>query len=244
MSIVFAIVVLICTGFLLAQDKPEKKNPWAFEPDPALPNVLILGDSISIGYTIEVRNLLKGKANVYRPMNAKGNGPVNCGNTKIGLANIERWLDTKQNGGKPWDVIQFNWGLWDVTYRNPPNQDNTGERDKVKGGVSFTPEQYGENLEKLVERLQRTGAKLIWASISFIPEGEPARVPGDDAKYNAVAAGIMKKHEIPINDLYSLTSRFEPELFAGPGNVHYKAAGSKKIGEQTAAAIEKRLAEQ
>ena len=45
-------------------------------PDPALapivdvaglPRVLLIGDSISIGYTLPVREALKGKANVHRP---------------------------------------------------------------------------------------------------------------------------------------------------------------------------------
>ena len=236
------VFVAICFA-VHAQEAVAKKNPWAFEPDPNLPDVLILGDSISIGYTVPVRKLLEGKANVWRPMNAKGDGPENCGNTKMGLKNIDRFLDEKRLDGRKWAVIQFNWGLWDVTYRNPQNQDNKGERDKVKGGVSFTPEQYGENLEKLVERLKKTGAKLIWANISYIPDGEAARVMGDDAKYNAVAAAIMKKHGIPINDIYGLTSKMEPKLFAGPGDVHYKPEGSKIIAEQTAEIIEKRLAE-
>ena len=50
---------------LLAQEK----NDPAFAPvtdDPKLPRVLLIGDSISIGYTIPVRKLLEGKANVHR----------------------------------------------------------------------------------------------------------------------------------------------------------------------------------
>ena len=41
---------------------------WQCVPQPNLPNVLLLGDSISIGYTLQVRELLHGKANVYRPL--------------------------------------------------------------------------------------------------------------------------------------------------------------------------------
>ena len=43
-------------------------NPmFAFvKHDPGLPSVLIYGDSISMGYTQEVRKRLEGKANVYR----------------------------------------------------------------------------------------------------------------------------------------------------------------------------------
>jgi len=47
--------------------KKERKPSPAFakiEDEPGLPRVLIIGDSISIGYTLDVRALLKGKANV------------------------------------------------------------------------------------------------------------------------------------------------------------------------------------
>ncbi len=48
--------------------KARKKNP-AFAPikvNPKLPNVLLIGDSISIGYTPATRKFLAGKANVHR----------------------------------------------------------------------------------------------------------------------------------------------------------------------------------
>ena len=63
--------------------------------DPNLPNVLIIGDSISIGYTGAVSSKLAGKANViHNPSNAEG--------TKLGLEKLKEWLgDTK------WDVIHF-----------------------------------------------------------------------------------------------------------------------------------------
>jgi hypothetical protein len=67
--------------------------------DPHLPRVLITGDSISLGYTLEVRKLLVGKANVQHP-------DVNCWSTEFGLAHLKQWL-----GEKHWDVISFNFGL-------------------------------------------------------------------------------------------------------------------------------------
>jgi lysophospholipase L1-like esterase len=230
--------LLFFGGFLSAQ---EKTNPWFFKPDPDLPNVLILGDSISIGYTLPVRKLLLKKANVYRPMNAKNTAPDNCGNTKMGLRNLKRWIDTKRIGGKKWDVIHFNWGLWDINRRIPHNQDNTGIRDKIKGTISFTEKEYAENLEKIIEILKKTDAKLIWGNTSFVPKGEEGRVMGDEIKYNAAAAKVMKKHHIPINDIHRLTSQFESSLFRGPGDVHYKDAGSQKIAKQVVEQINKAL---
>src|SRR5712692_6887545 len=72
-------------------------------PDvPGLPRVLLIGDSISIGYTVPTRHLLTGKANVHRI-------PANGGPTTNGLANLDAWL-----GHGKWDVIHFNWGLHDL----------------------------------------------------------------------------------------------------------------------------------
>jgi hypothetical protein len=60
--------------------------------DPALPRVLLIGDSISIGYTTDTREMLKGKANVHRP-------PLNCMYSSYVAANIKDWL-----GEEKWDV--------------------------------------------------------------------------------------------------------------------------------------------
>ena len=236
-AFVFSLAVFVATH-VAAQEAaaPPKKAPRSVEADPNLPNVLILGDSISIGYTPYVRDILKGKANVYRPATADGKHPINCGNTKMGLAGIDKWLgDTK------WDVIHFNWGLWDMSYRYPQNQDNKGERTKVKGAISFTPEQYAENLEKLVERLEKTGAKLIWGSISLVPDGEEGRVLGDDLRFNEAAAKVMKKHNIPIDDINALTRTFDASARMAANDVHYKGEYSQKIAVQVADWIEKSL---
>lgn len=201
---------------------------------PDLPNVLILGDSISIGYTPHVRKLLAGKADVYRPMQPNGKGAINCGNTKMGIAGLEQWLANDQIR---WDVIHFNWGLWDINRRIPHNQDNQGVRDKVNGTISFTEQEYGENLEKIVARLKKTGAKLVWANTTHVPEGEEGRRLGDDLLYNEVAEKVMKKHGIPINDLNALTRSLDPAMMLKPGDVHYQSEGYEMIARQVAEII-------
>lgn len=210
---------------------------WTFQPDPKLPNVLILGDSISIGYTRATRALMKGKANVYRPMNDNQKSPANCGDTNIGLANIDAWL-----GQRKWDVIHFNWGLWDLCYRHPDSK-TQGNRDKVRGTVSLTPQQYAENLEKLVLRLKATGARLIWASTTVVPEGEAGRIVGDEVKYNAVAATIMKRHGIDTDDLHAISKSLPPDLFVKPGDVHFKEKGYELLAKQVASSLENGLAQ-
>ena len=213
----------------------DMKGAWTFQPDPALPNVLILGDSISIGYTLPVRQALAGKANVFRPMRKDGKGPDNCGDTTIGLANINKWLgDTK------WDVIHFNWGLWDLCYRHPESKEQ-GKRDKVKGTLSTKPEDYEKNLETLVARLKKTGAKLIWAHTTVVPDGEVGRFVGDDAKYNAIAARVMERNGVHVNDLHTLSKGFPADHFIGPADVHFTSKASGILAQQVAAEISKYL---
>jgi hypothetical protein len=93
-------------GFYLPLHKKDKiagrSNAWDFvQDDPKLPRVLLIGDSISRGYTQAVRKAMAGKANVHR-------APENCGPTANGVKKIEIWL-----GDGKWDVIHFNFGIHD-----------------------------------------------------------------------------------------------------------------------------------
>jgi len=189
-----------------------------------LPKVLIIGDSISIGYTPFVTKQLKDEVSL-------SHNPGNAAHTGTGLAKIDAWL-----GDTRWDLIHFNWGLHDLCYRNP-NAKQQGNRDKVNGTITTTPEQYEKNLDQLVTRLKKTGATLVWANTTIVPEGEAGRIAGDDKKYNEVAARVMKKHSVVINDLHALSATFGPELFARAGDVHYKPAGYQKLGTQVAESI-------
>ncbi len=189
-----------------------------------LPNVLIIGDSISIGYTPEAAALLKDISNVQRPK-------VNCGDTRSGLKNLKNWL-----GDTRWEVIHFNWGLHDLCYRHPESK-VYGHRDKVNGTISVPVAQYEENLEILVRQLRENGAKLIWATTTVVPEGEAGRFAGDELTYNQAAAKIMKRHGIIINDLHAVTANFPPELFVAPGDVHFRPAGYEKLAAQVAGVI-------
>jgi hypothetical protein len=235
-------LLLTPLGLLLAADAPKPPGAETFVTpkrdragmnsdvpiDKSLSNVLILGDSISIGYTRQVREGLKGKANVIRPN-------ANCGDTRHGLAQIETWL-----GDGKWQVIHFNWGLHDLCYRNPELK-TPGQRDKVNGTLSVPLPEYEKNLETLVARLKQTGAKLIFANTTLVPEGEAGRFPGDEVKYNAAAQRVMEKHGVPINDLHATTQAFPPAMFAGPGNVHFSAQGSAKLAEQVVAHVAEAL---
>lgn len=199
--------------------RPVKDNPM-------LPRVLLIGDSISIGYTIPVRKRLAGKANVHRPL-------TNCAHTRKGLEQLDEWL-----GSKEWDVIHFNWGLHDLKY-----VDEKGRRVSPSKGTQQIPiEQYEKNLEKLVTRLKKTGAKLIWAATTPVPEGAGGRIKRDAARYNAVAEKIMEKHGVMIDDLYACVKPHLEEA-QRPANVHFNNHGNKLLADQVTEHILRALGE-
>jgi lysophospholipase L1-like esterase len=210
----------------------QRKNPAFQNPtdDPALPRVLLIGDSISIGYTAAVRKELKGEANVHRI-------PTNGGPTTRGLESLSDWL-----GDGKWDVIHFNWGLHDLAYRNPAIN-RGGNLDKVKGTLSTPLEDYAANLDKLVVRMKKTGAKLIFATTTPVPEGEPGRKVGDDLRYNEAAVAVMKKHGVTVNDLHAVMADRMGEFGTRPGNVHFKPEGSAMLARQVAKVIREALEE-
>jgi lysophospholipase L1-like esterase len=226
--------LLVCLSLASGQAPP--KPDWAYTPKPGLANVLIIGDSISIGYTLAVRSLLEGRANVYRPMRPDGKAAANCLSTQAGLQDLDKWL-----GDAKWDVIHFNWGLHDLCYRNPEAK-TQGNRDKVNGKIQVPLPEYTANMEKLVAALKKTGARLIWASTTKVPDGEEGRFTGDDLRYNRAAREIMARNRIPTDDLYALTASMPRELSLGPGNVHFKPEGYERLAKQVAAAIEQALA--
>jgi lysophospholipase L1-like esterase len=188
--------------------------------------ILIIGDSVSIGYTPYVRELLDGIAEVYH-------NEGNAEHTGTGLRKLEGWLKEGR-----WDIIHFNWGLWDICYRHP-DSNLYGNRDKINGHVTHTVEQYGQNLEELVKILMDTGAKLIWATTTPVPEGEPGRIEGDERRYNEVAANIMVQNKILINDLHSYMFERMAEFQVAYGDVHFTEKGYEFLGIRVAEFLQK-----
>lgn len=186
-------------------------------PDPELPDVLLIGDSISIGYTDPVRTRLQGEANVYRI-------PMNAGPTSRGLEHIREWL-----GDTEWDVIHFNWGLHDLKYMDD-------------GFHQVAIPAYRQNLVTLVRILQSTGATLIWASTTPVPSDRvsPPRRPMDVVRYNEAAATIMKRYGVAINDLYAFILPHLDTL-QQPHNVHFHPPGSRELGRKVAREIRNAL---
>ncbi len=196
---------------------------------PGLPRVLLIGDSISIGYTLPVRELLKGKANVHRVL-------TNCGPTK-NVSKVSDWLADKKTGGEKWDVIHFNFGLHDLKH-----SDDKGTLVPVTATSKrqVSPEDYEKNLREIVSKLKATGAKLIFCTTTPVPEGARGRVPGDEVKYNEIALSVMKENNIAVDDLYAFAFA-KLDKIQKKADVHFSDAGSKELAGQVVSTIEAAL---
>lgn len=235
MKSILLLALIAGTAFAADVPKPAPKATKKRAPNPAmakiedvagLPRVLLIGDSISIGYTLDVREMLKGKANVHRV-------PTNGGPTTNGLKSIKAWL-----GDSKWDVIHFNWGLHDLKYI----QEDPSKRADPKAAGSHPQvalADYEKNLAELVKTMQATGAKLIWCNTTHVPAGSDGRVEGDEVKYNEAAARVMTAAGIPTDDLRAhALAKPDAQL---PANVHYTPEGSRYLAAKVSAVIVEHL---
>lgn len=243
LSVALCSAVIFMSEHVAAQEATQEKPPAAAKPpaaqrvqpafaqveeQPGLPRVLLIGDSISMGYTIPVRKLLAGKANVLRPS-------TNCGPTSRGVKSIDEWLGT----GK-WDVIHFNFGLHDIVFYNA---DGSKRVEPTEAGArhQVPADEYEKNLRTIVARLKSTGAELIWCSTTPVPEGATGRVADESTAYNAIAERVMKENGVTVNDLHAFALQKLSEI-QQPKNVHFTPQGSAALAKQVAQTVEEALA--
>ncbi|MFI3259310.1 MAG: SGNH/GDSL hydrolase family protein [Rikenellaceae bacterium] len=202
-----------------AATKPRNSPALTFQKhDPNLKNVLLIGTSISIGYTPHVQEAMGGKeANIYRI-------PENSLSTTYALQQLDYWLSDME-----WDVIHINLGLHDLKYVMSQEQQDV------------PPTEYRDNLRIIFERLSKRSKKVIWATTTFYPDGvSPRRDFGDDALYNQIAAEVLRDFpKIKVDDQYTLS--FENQDLMQNVNVHFKVEGYKFLSDQVCKYIREAL---
>ena len=200
--------------------------------DPALPRVLLIGDSVSIAYTLIVRDELKGVANVHRV-------PANGGATRTALSDygLCRWI----KDGEKWDVIYFNHGLHDASYRfeNGMDKDKDGNYASPARGCKpyVSLEDYEKNLHTIIGILRKTGAKLVFGTTTPIPNSQAEKyVENSEMPYNEIAKKVMAEEGVAVVDLWAAVKPNQEKL-QGARNVHFNPEGSKVLGKQVAASL-------
>lgn len=180
--------------------------------------VLLLGDSIRLGYQAEVAQALAGRATVVGPQD-------NCWTSTHLLARLDEWV-----AAQPVDVVHLNCGLHDLAW----------ERDTQ--AVRTALPQYTDNLRAMVQRLRATTrATILWASITPVNEAwHHANKPFDRHEanvraYNAAAASVMAAAGVPTDDLYATITAAGRDTVMCPDGVHYLPAGCALLGRTVAA---------
>jgi lysophospholipase L1-like esterase/pimeloyl-ACP methyl ester carboxylesterase len=221
--------------------KHAKKSAGLAKAQPKeLPKVLFFGDSISGGYTKPLTKLLEGKVELvklgavagYRikkqPLwQGRPAGYLNFGNALMCVSDFDRFK--RHLSETKYDMIHFNFGLNDI-FRGR------------NGAWHSSPEKYAEHLTQIITLLKTNGAKIIWANTTPIPANAPHMPVGDDVIYNAAAEKVMKKNNIPINDLHSVVTQWDGYAEWKKGdNVHFPGAVYSKLAEKVAAKIADQL---
>lgn len=188
-------------------------------------NVILLGDSIRIGYCNYVKEELKDIANVVFPDD-------NSRFTQYTFANLFSWLALVDNPEEI-DVIHWNNGLWDVVHFN-------GDDLPLN-----TTEQYFDTLRRICRKMKEKApnAKIIFATMTPINEdwiqGPNYRIQDEVIKYNGVARGLMKEQGIEINDLFKLLDEQPESYFID--QCHLKPEGYQLVARQVSDVIRKSL---
>lgn len=185
--------------------------------------ILLLGDSIRIGYDKHVKHAFEDVAEVYYP-------EENCRFTTYLMRALNGYR--KKLGITELDLIHWNVGLWDSLIR--------------QDGKPLVPmEAYRENIDRLCNIFKAVfpGARMIFATSTPVQEalyGDFKRYNRDIEEYNAAAVAIVKCHGGEINDLYSLLKE-APSVYHSDATHYYTREGTELITNQVIASIENAL---
>jgi hypothetical protein len=198
--------------------------------DSSLPRILVVGDSISMGYRGFISEHFKGKAYVdywvggswLDPNSVKGEGsPAK-----------RSWKGVLSNG--PYDVVSWNamtLHMWN------PNMPGRCPEDSYPG-----------NMEDMVKFLKAEAPKTQFLWIRCTPhtspvEEKPSVIKADTTerlvKYNKMTDVIMEKYGVPEVDLFALCENNLDK--ASKDGVHWNADASKLMAQEIIKEIEKRL---
>ena len=187
------------------------------------PKILLLGDSIRMSYQPLVVEALKGAADVVGPAD-------NCAFSLYTLCSIERWLGEL---GTP-DVVHWNNGIHDCGH----NRDRSPKQIPLQT--------YATTIEYLLQTLEATGAKVIWATTTPVHPDRPFPTDGWSWKndeidaYNTAALEIMNRYNVPVNDLHAVVAA-DPDKYLSEDQLHLSEAGLAKCAEAVVNATRRML---
>jgi lysophospholipase L1-like esterase len=194
---------------------------------PKLPKILLLGDSIRMGYAPIVVKKLQGIAEVVHPEKTNG------ADTPTTLKNLDAWLAQYQP-----DLVHWNNGLHDLKFSK-------------KSQTHQVPlDEYAKNLAEIAKKLsQATKGKVIFVTTTPIIDDRHAqrgadfdRFDRDVRLFNDKALSVMHPLGIPVHDLNAIVQHYGPDKLMAKDGTHYSPAGSEILATAVADCLQRHLA--
>ena len=188
--------------------------------------VLLLGDSIRMGYDGYVKEILSGEFEVVYD---------DADNGRFSAYTLWQANQFFKNHGR-FDVVHWNNGYWDMNIEPP-----------MTGPIHPVGE-YVHYLGRILGEIRRNGAVPVFATTVPVLSKEAAKDVTREGigafsyenewvvKYNAVAVAFMQSERVAVNDLYSLCLE-DPYFYKCPDLLHLTEEGYRRCAEQTADAI-------
>lgn len=202
----------------------------AQQPSPApkteLPRVLLVGDSIRLGYAPLVARRLAGVAEVV--------SPEDCGDSRNAL----KLLDKQLADARP-AIVHFNCGLEDLKVGKKSNEWQVITRDS------------NYNLRAMVDRIRKSAQeppRIVFAAATPIVDARHAayytdfyRFDADVRDFNERAAKIMLGLDVPVDDLYGVVDDAGPAKLIGEDGMHFTPAGNERLADAVADCLKRQL---
>ena len=182
--------------------------------------VILIGDSIRMGYQDAVRQELADEATVWGP-------EQNGGNSRNVLDNLDEWVLSR----KP-DLVHLNCGLHDL------------RREFDGTGPPIPLAEYEANVREILQQCKRgTEGVVVWATTTPVNEEWHHRNKGFDRfeadvdAYNQAALAVARECGVTVSDLYEAVMRSGRDELLGEDGVHFTAEGYSVLGKTVAGCV-------
>ena len=180
-------------------------------------SIILIGDSIRMGYQDTVKRLIGDQAEVWGPSE-------NGGNSENVLSHLEEWILARRP-----DVVHINCGLHDM------------KRESGATECAVSLARYEKNIADILGRvLSGTSAHVVWASSTPVNQEwhhekkDFDRFANDSLAYNEAASRTATALGVPINDLFSVVESAGRDELLQPDGVHYGERGYEMLGKAVA----------
>lgn len=183
-----------------------------------LPEILLIGDSIRIGYCRYVEQTLRGRAEVKWPKE-------NCRSSQNILISLAFWRGLVASP----KIVQFNCGHWDAAHWD-------GDASPLT-----TVEEYGRNVRMIIRRIRRywPEAKIVFATTTPMNPngrlGENPRTTQSIRLYNSEGIRVARSEGVEVNDLFAVTEKWPASDYAD--YCHFTKSASERLGKLVAARL-------